>query len=369
MTLELEKLTLQVDGQTHIYPCNLRLEKASLNVLLGPTLSGKTSLMRLMAGLDKPSGGRILWNGDDVTGKRVQDRDIAMVYQQFINYPAMSVYENIASPLRIKKTPAAEIDKAVRKAADMMKLGPFLERKPLELSGGQQQRCALARALVKQSGLVLLDEPLANLDYKLREELRAEIPAIFSESGAVFVYATTEPEEALLLGGNTATLQEGRITQFGKTADVYHHPCDALTANTFSNPPMNFLSLRKLGEDIQLGDMPLQAEQLNAGAFGVLTDLLDGEYRAGFRPNHLELHRHSDSAIAFNATLSITEITGSETYLHMQHDRDHWVGLVHGVHDLALGESVKVYLDPCHMYVFDQRGALVADAPYAGQGG
>ena len=144
-----------------------------------------------------------------VTAKRVQDRGIAMVYQQFINYPSMSVYENIASPLRLARLKADEIDRRVREAAELMKLTPMLERRPLELSGGQQQRCALARALVKNAGLVLLDEPLANLDYKLREELRVEIPKIFEASGAIFVYATTEPEEALLLGGNTATLWEG----------------------------------------------------------------------------------------------------------------------------------------------------------------
>src|SRR6056297_3736919 len=210
MTLELKGVTKSVDGQVHIHPTDLSLEKGTMNVLLGPTLSGKTSLMRLMAGLDVPNAGRILWNGDDVTGIRVQSRNVAMVYQQFINYPSMSVYDNIASPLRLMGKPKAEIDAAVHKTAELMKLTPMLGRKPLELSGGQQQRCALARALVKGAGLVLLDEPLANLDYKLREELRAEIPRIFEESGAIFVYATTEPEEALLLGGNTATLWEGR---------------------------------------------------------------------------------------------------------------------------------------------------------------
>ena len=220
MTLKLEGVSKAVSGQTHIYPTYLILEKGTMNVLLGPTLSGKTSLMRLMAGLDAPNAGRILWNDQDVTGQKVQDRNVAMVYQQFINYPSMSVYDNIASPLRLLGRPAAEIDAEVQKTADLMQLTPMLARKPLELSGGQQQRCALARALVKGAGLVLLDEPLANLDYKLREELRVEIPKIFEESGAIFVYATTEPEEALLLGGNTATLWEGRVTQFGATPEV-----------------------------------------------------------------------------------------------------------------------------------------------------
>ena len=137
--------------------------------------------MRLMAGLDVPNAGKVIWGGKDVTGMRVQDRGVAMVYQQFINYPSMTVYENIASPMRLLKQSADQIDAAVKKAADLMKLTPFLDRKPLALSGGQQQRCALARALVKDAGLVLLDEPLANLDYKLREELRAEIPKILKK--------------------------------------------------------------------------------------------------------------------------------------------------------------------------------------------
>ena len=136
----------------------------------------------------------------------------------------MSVYNNIASPLRIMGKTAAEIDRAVRATADMLKLTPMRDRKPLELSGGQQQRCALARALVRNAGLVLLDEPLANPDYKLREDLRAEIPRIFAASGAIFVYATTEPEAALVLGGNTATSWEGRITQFGSTPLVCRPP-------------------------------------------------------------------------------------------------------------------------------------------------
>src|SRR5690606_35709024 len=146
----------------------------------------------------------------------------------------------------------ATIDREVRQAAELLRLTPFLERTPLNLSGGQQQRTALARAIVKKAGLVLLDEPLANLDYKLREELRVELPRIFSESGAIFVYATTEPQEALLLGGNTATLSEGRITQFGPTLEVFRDPADLVTARTFSDPPLNLIALRKQGSHFVL---------------------------------------------------------------------------------------------------------------------
>ncbi|MGQ3486999.1 ABC transporter ATP-binding protein [Roseovarius pacificus] len=359
MTLKLEGVSKAVSGQTHIYPTDLTLEKGTMNVLLGPTLSGKTSLMRLMAGLDAPNAGRILWNDQDVTGQKVQDRNVAMVYQQFINYPSMSVYDNIASPLRLLGRPAAEIDAEVQKTADLMQLTPMLARKPLELSGGQQQRCALARALVKGAGLVLLDEPLANLDYKLREELRVEIPKIFEESGAIFVYATTEPEEALLLGGNTATLWEGRVTQFGPTPAAYRQPVDATTARVFSDPPMNFLQVSKTGGKLLFGDGQ------TAPATGKLADLPDGRYNAGFRPNHLEIGRHTADAMKFTARLTVTELTGSETFVHLDHHGERWVGLVHGVHDLTLGTDLDVYLDPSHVYIFGEDGALVAPAAYA----
>ncbi|SLN74422.1 Trehalose import ATP-binding protein SugC [Roseivivax jejudonensis] len=358
MTLTLENVSKVVGSDTHIHPTDLRLEPGTMNVLLGPTLSGKTSLMRLMAGLDQPSTGRILWQGDDVTGMRVQDRKVAMVYQQFINYPSMTVYDNIASPMRLLGLDRAEIDRKVRETADLMKLSPLLDRKPLELSGGQQQRCALARALVKNAGLVLLDEPLANLDYKLREELRAEIPRIFEDSGAIFVYATTEPEEALLLGGHCATLWEGRVTQFGPTPVVYRQPADMTTARVFSDPPMNFLSVEKRGERLHFGD----GQSVPAGS--LVAGLNDGGYIAGFRPNHLEIDAQ-DGAMTFETTLTVTEITGSETFVHLDHHGERWVGLVHGVRSLTPGQTLTVHLDPSHVYLFETSGALKQPAPYS----
>jgi glycerol transport system ATP-binding protein len=359
MTLVLEGGSKTVGRATHIYPTDLELEKGTMNVLLGPTLSGKTSLMRLMAGLDVPATGRVVWNGEDVTGMPVQDRKVAMVYQQFINYPSMTVYDNIASPMKLLGQSKSEIDARVRETADLMKLTPMLDRKPLELSGGQQQRCALARALVKNAGLVLLDEPLANLDYKLREELRAEIPRIFEESGSIFVYATTEPEEALLLGGNTAALWQGRVTQFGPTPSVYRRPVDATTARVFSDPPMNFLKVTKKGSDFSFGDGQ------SAPVTTTMEGLPDGVYTAGFRPNHLELSPHVAGCMSFQTTLSVTEITGSETFIHLDHHGERWVGLVHGVQNLTPGQKLEVYLDPAHVYLFAAEGRLVAAAPYA----
>ncbi len=360
MTLRLDGVSRIVGGQVHIHPTTLELQNGTMNVLLGPTLAGKTTLMRIMAGLDVPDTGRILWNDKDVTGMRVQDRKVAMVYQQFINYPSMSVYENIASPMKLMGQSASQIKTRVHEVADMLKLTPMLDRKPLELSGGQQQRCALARALVKNAGLVLLDEPLANLDYKLREELRQEIPRIFEESGSIFVYATTEPEEALLLGGNVATLSEGRITQFGPTPRVYRHPVDTITARVFSDPPMNFVDLRKDANGMSFGGGAVVAVP------DTLRDLPDGRYTAGFRPNHITLNpREGAQPLEFDTKLAVTEITGSETFLHLDHHGERWVGLVHGVRDLKQGQGLKVYVDPAHLYIFAPDGALVATAPYA----
>ncbi len=355
MTLELKHVTKKVQSETHIHDVSLTFARGTLNVLLGPTLSGKTSLMRLMAGLDAPSGGRLFFDGKDVTGVSVRRRSVAMVYQQFINYPNLSVYENIASPLRVAHVARAELDRRVQESAALMKLTPLLQRKPLELSGGQQQRTALARAMVKGADLVLLDEPLANLDYKLREELREELPRIFSATGAIFVYATTEPVEALLLGGSTATLAEGRVTQFGPTVEVYRRPNSLETARIFSDPPLNIIVVSKTG-----GELHSANDHLRLPATGILASLADGDYRIGIRPDHLFLLRPGPEALAQTGVVAMTEITGSESFVHIEFAGERWVALAHGVHRLAIGQPVEFYLDPSRFFIFDAAGALAA---------
>ena len=337
---------------------SLTLEKGSLYVLLGATLSGKTSLMRLMAGLDKPTSGEILMNGQSVLKTPVQKRNIAMVYQQFINYPGFTVYENIASPLRVAGVNKKAIDIQVREAADLMKLTPYLDRGVLNLSGGQQQRTALARALVKGAELVLLDEPLANLDYKLREELRIELPRIFAEAGAIFVYATTEPQEALLLGGRTVTLREGSVTQFGKTIDVYNNPTNLETAQTFSDPPMNVIPMQKRGVDFTFSDCQVSCPK-------DLLGLPDGAYNIGIRPHHLMLNQSEATTLKIQAPVSSTEISGSETFIHVSQDELKLVVLTHGVHRVGIGDHIDIYLDPSKFFIFDQHDALVS-APNVG---
>ncbi len=361
--LELRNAAKKVRGDYHIHPSNLTLERGTLNVLLGPTLSGKTSLMRLMAGLDKPTEGSIWFDGEDVTGVKVQARNVAMVYQQFINYPAMTVYENIASPMRLAGKNASEIDAAVKKTADLLKLTPYLDRTPLNLSGGQQQRTALARAIVKGASLVLLDEPLANLDYKLREELREELPKIFAESGAIFVYATTEPSEALLLGGKTATLHEGRISQFGSTVEVYRNPADLITAQTFADPPLNVMQVEKKGMALMKDGVHLLQAPSHFAA------IPDGPLTVAFHPHHLALKPQYDGAEKLTATVRICEITGSESFVHLTFAGAEWVMLAHGIHDFDTGAEVAMFTDTRHLMAFDASGKAISADAEAGHAG
>ncbi len=353
MQLELRNVSTKVGGEFHIRDVSLGFAAGTLNILLGPTLSGKTSLMRLMAGLDQPTSGEIYVRGQDVTGVAVQKRNVAMVYQQFINYPNLSVYENIVSPLRIAKVAKNIIDEKVEKVSNLLKLDDLLQRKPQELSGGQQQRTALARALIKGAELVLLDEPLANLDYKLREELREELPQIFAETGAVFVYATTEPSEALLLGGNTVSLHEGRVTQFGPTIDVFSKPANLITARTLSDPPLNTLPVTKFN-----GRM-LYKSHVEIPLVGKLPDLPDDDYSIAFRPHHLYLNKSSDTMIGVNAKVVVAEITGSESFIHIDIAGMRWVVLARGIHNPGINETIEVFLDPSKFYIFDRNEQLV----------
>ncbi len=353
MQLELRNVSQKVGNQFHISDVSLTFEAGTLNILLGPTLSGKTSLMRLMAGLDKPTSGTVHFNGKDVTGVAVQKRNAAMVYQQFINYPNLSVYENIASPLRLAKVSNPVIQEKVTKVAKLLKLEKMLQRSPQELSGGQQQRTALARALVKGADLVLLDEPLANLDYKLREELREELPRIFAETGSIFVYATTEPSEALLLGGHTASLHEGRVTQFGETIEVFSKPQDLITAQTLSDPPLNILTVTKLNGRI------LYKSHVEIPVIGQLPQLPDDDYTIAFRPHHVYLKRSSEKDIAVKAKVVVTEITGSESYVHVDVAGVRWVLLTSGIHHFDVHETVEIFMDPSKFYVFDRNDSLV----------
>lgn len=354
MPLELKNVTKSVGAEVQVHETSLLFEERTFNVLLGPTLAGKTSLMQLMAGLERPSSGEIWFNGKNVTGVPVQKRNVAMVYQQFINYPNFTVYGNIASPLRVAGMSDTEIEKRVRSTAELLRLESMLERRPSELSGGQQQRTAIARALAKDSDLILLDEPLANLDYKLREELRDELPKLFAGRHNIVVYATTEPVEALLFGGRTATLSEGRVTEFGPTAEIYRRPSDLITARVFSDPPINTAPVVKRGDLIHIGgDI-----RLPAGRIG--RSVADGPYVVGIRPHHIGPGAPDGDSGVIEGRVLVTELSGSESIIHFDLDGRTWVSQSHGIHPFAVGSTARLYVDVDHCLYFDADHRLVA---------
>jgi glycerol transport system ATP-binding protein len=356
MQLSLEQVGKTVGPAVHLYPMSLMPAPDAVTVLLGATQAGKTSLMRIMAGLDVPSSGRVLVDGRDVTGTPVRERNVAMVYQQFINYPSMTVFDNIASPLKLSGQSKADIQRRVRELADKLHIDVFLDRLPAELSGGQQQRVALARALAKNAPLMLLDEPLVNLDYKLREELREELTQLFSAGDSTVVYATTEPGEALLLGGYTAVMDAGELLQYGPTAEVFHQPKSLRVARAFSDPPMNLLAAEVAEGGVRLNGGPLLAVKLPHGASRSLT--------LGIRASAVRVApRPGDAALP--GSVELAEISGSDTFVHVHTAVGGIVAQLTGVHDFALGSAITLHVNPAQIYAFDQAGDLLIAPPRA----
>ena len=351
MSLELKNIEMKVGVETYIHQTSLKLEKNTINILLGSTLAGKTTLMQIMAGLLKPTNGEIWFNEQNVTGYKVQERNVSMVYQQFINYPNFSVYENIASPLKITGVNSKEIKERVGKVAELLKLSPMLDKKPDELSGGQQQRTALARALVKDSDLILLDEPLANLDFKLREELREELPKLFENRECIVVYATTEPTDALMMGGNTATLLEGKVIQYGKTLDVYNNPKNLNSAEVFSEPPMNITEVKKVGDVCSFLDGSAQ--------WKTNVNIKDGNYKIGIRPHNVTINKNGGNSVEIKGKILISELSGSESLIHFKNGKFNWVSLSSGSHQMNIGDEIKLYMNVDESLFFDQNNRLV----------
>jgi glycerol transport system ATP-binding protein len=359
MELKLERIEQRVGAARHLYALDLVLVPRAVTVLLGATQAGKTTLMRVMAGLDKPTAGRVLADGQDVTGMPVRERNVAMVYQQFINYPSMTVYDNIASPLKLRRE--SGIDARVNELAAKLHIEPFLQRLPSELSGGQQQRVALARALAKKAPLMLLDEPLVNLDYKLREELREELSQLFAAGESTVVYATTEPTEALLLGGYTAVMDAGELLQYGPTAEVFHRPRSIRVARAFSDPPMNLVPATVAEGGVTLAGGPVLAVTLpRGGTSSTLT--------VGIRASALRVApRAGDTALP--GTVELAEISGSDTFVHVETAVGELVAQLPGVHAFTLGAPITLQLSAAQVHVFDAQGNLLAapgDAPHPG---
>jgi glycerol transport system ATP-binding protein len=354
MALELRDVTKTLGAETHIHATSLKFEAGGFNILLGATNAGKSTLIKVMAGLEKPTTGEVWAEGQNVTGVSPQKRQIALVHQFFVNYPHMTVFENIASPLRVQRMSRSDVEARVRAAADVLQLGPMLDRRPQELSGGQQQRCALARAIVKKSKAIFLDEPLANLDYKLREELREQLPDILGERGTVVVYATSEPTEALLLGGQTALVHEGRVTQVGRTTEIYHMPNDLTSARVFSDPPINFAPVTKKGNEIWMG------EAITWPVAGNVAALPDGPFTVAIRPHHITPFKSDEASVEIHGPVQITELSGSESVAHFEINGETWVSLSRGVYPFRVGEMCEFYMTPGDCFYFRPDGQLFA---------
>jgi glycerol transport system ATP-binding protein len=356
MQLSLESISKKVGPHAWLYAMDLAPQRGAVTVLLGATQAGKTSLMRIMAGLDVPSAGRVLVDGRNVVGTPVRERDVAMVYQQFINYPSLKVRDNIGSPLKLRGD--KQVEQRVQALAEKLHIDMFLDRYPAELSGGQQQRVALARALAKGAPLMLLDEPLVNLDYKLREELREELSDLFAAGDSTVIYATTEPGEALLLGGYTAVMDAGELLQYGPTAEVFHKPQSLRVARAFSDPPMNLLQASAGAGGVQLDDGPLLAMALPPAASQQLT--------VGLRASALSVvQKPGDIRLA--GKVELAEISGSDTFVHVATSVGELVMQLTGVHHFDLGALIAVYFNPLQVYLFDAKGALL-QAPVRGGG-
>ena len=356
MQLALESISKRVGVQPWLYELNLAPRSSAVTVLLGATQSGKTSLMRIMAGLDTPSAGRVLVDGRDVVGVPVRQRNVAMVYQQFINYPSFTVHDNIASPLRLRGE--KNVDKQVQGLAEKLHIELLLERYPAELSGGQQQRVALARALAKGAPLMLLDEPLVNLDYKLRDALRDELSALFAAGDSTVIYATTEPGEALLLGGYTAVLDAGELLQYGPTAEVFHQPKSLRVARAFSDPPMNLLAATPGTGGVQLVGGPLLAMAVPEQASRKLT--------VGLRASALRVRAQAGDMV-LPGQVELAEISGSDTFVHASSAVGEVVVQLTGVHHFELGARLSLHASPQQAYLFDAHGLLL-HAPARGAG-
>jgi glycerol transport system ATP-binding protein len=359
LSLELQNVGLTINNQVYLKDINLCFASGAFNVLLGRTLAGKTSLMRAIAGLEKLTSGKILLNGEDITHKAIQKRNVSMVYQQFINYPHFTVWENIASPLKLAKLSSSEIKRRVNEIAELLHISPYLQRQPLALSGGQQQRCAMARALVKDSQLILFDEPLVNLDYKLRETLRFELKALFKQRNSIAIYATTEAHEALALGGSTTLLHEGTVIQSGDALRQYYQPANLNAANLYHEPPMNQFDMQAFAQKLKVADQDVYIKS------GRLANVGDGLYHCAIRPDQVYLASTHLPEICVHAKVDLAEISTSETYLHVSvqdpsiHHRN-WVVHMRGIHHFSNDQAIKLYIALQDIYVFDQSGSAVS---------
>jgi len=352
MDLVAENLVFRPENEYHLNNVSFTMTRGKLYTILGRTLAGKTTLLKTIAGLIAPDSGSITYSGKEFGSLPVWKRNVAMVYQQFINYPHLTAFDNVAFPLKQRKVSTATIQQKVSQALQQVGLQGFEERKIQALSGGQQQRVALARSLVKEAELLLLDEPLVNLDYKLREQLRDEFRGIFNSGlmdQSILIYSSTDPVETMQLGGDVVVMDEGSVLQQAKAQDVFEHPADTRVALIANDPAMNLIAGEKTGGMIVIN----QAIRMDVPRH--LKSLMDGRYTFGIRAADISIDKEGDLW-----EVELSEISGSETFIHLRNGEHSIVGLLEMVKDIQIGEKISVQFDTQWLYAFDQKGDLAA---------
>lgn len=307
---------------TAVQDFNLEIADKEFIVLVGPSGCGKSTTLRMVAGLEEISGGELRIDDTVVNKVAPKDRDIAMVFQNYALYPHMSVYDNMAFPLKLRKLPKNEIDKLVRKAAETLDITEYLERKPKALSGGQRQRVAIGRAIVREPKVLLMDEPLSNLDAKLRNQMRTEIIKLRQQINTTFLYVTHDQTEAMTLGDRIVIMKDGFIQQIGTPQQVFDHPANVFVAGFIGMPQMNFFDAQLLVEDGRYGvklmnrviELPEEAQKRLKAANTPAKEIL-----LGIRPEHISVVVGSDDG-GFVGQVDVSEMMGSEIHLHVNAD-------------------------------------------------
>jgi glycerol transport system ATP-binding protein len=356
MNLVAENLSYKPEDQFHLNEVSFDFKKGNIYTILGRTLSGKTTLLKTIAGLLTPDSGSMKFEDRDFLKVPVWERNIAMVYQQFINYPHLNVYENVAFPLKQRKIDNHEINDVVLKSLKSVGLEGYENRKIQELSGGQQQRVSLARSLVKNAKILLLDEPLVNLDYKLREQLREEFKNIFSQGlseESIVIFSTTDPREAMELNGEVIAIDEGKVLQVGPAKEIFENPKTLKVAEISNDPPMNILNANIESNKIKF-------EGIEIDAPNHLSNLKDKNFNLGIRASDILL---SDSGFEFEVELA--EISGSETLLHLKRGDVKIITSIEEVMNFNINDKVKINFDTKKVYAFNESGIL-ASSPFGG---
>jgi multiple sugar transport system ATP-binding protein len=332
---------------------NLEIGDGEFICLVGPSGCGKTTALRCVAGLEEISDGRLLIGDRVVNNVAPKDRDIAMVFQSYALYPHMSVYDNLAFGLKLRKIKKDEIDRRVKEAADLLGLERYLDRKPRALSGGQRQRVALGRAIVREPSVFLMDEPLSNLDAKLRVETRANIARLHQRLGTTTIYVTHDQVEAMTMGDRIAVMRDGILQQVGSPQDLYDHPDNVFVAGFIGSPAMNFATTTSEGKDLMFGGAKLELAGEQAKAAEGRPD--GANVLIGFRPEHIELANGTTgaNAVRFPARVDVVEFLGNEELIHADAEGNEIVALLPSDRKVTVGETVDFAVPMEKLHIFD----------------